>query len=51
MSRRVDPVGKEGKGHRRGSARTMVQVAGRGGTHHERPPGRHRRTRRSATRL
>jgi hypothetical protein len=56
---RVDPVGKHGKGHRRGSARTMVQVhprgghrgggngpGGAGGTRHERPGnfGRNRRT-------
>jgi hypothetical protein len=61
---RVDPAGHAGKGHARGSARTMVQVhphgsggrgaangpGGAGGTRHERPGnfGRSRRTARRA---
>ena len=51
---RVDPAGKRGKGHARGSAFTSVQVHKRGGgERHERPGGhgRHRRTRRSRTRV
>jgi hypothetical protein len=61
---RVDPAGQVGKGHARGSARTMVQVhphghggrggaangpGGAGGTRHERP-GNHGPTRRTARR-
>lgn len=46
---RVDPAGKVGKGHRRGSAYSCVQVHKReGGARFERPGsgGRMRRTRR-----
>lgn len=60
---RVDPAGKVGKGHARGSARTMVQVhphgggggggngsGGAGGTRHERP-GNFGRSRKTARRM